>query len=322
MKNRNNLLTNLYRWCNHQGENFTTEAFTHLLCHLLDDEPQAAASTINIITDSYLRIGPDETKDVRIRAQPTTPGAGKRPDIEICYPGYLIFIEVKIHSMFGECQMSNYLRELENCGIENTRLITITKYDYAYHQGDPAEPPPGFSIRWYQIAEHLESMLASGVDQGTSRYLIEQLTEFLIEEGVTMIRVDQGIETGIRSMVNLLSMITQALARLGVKPRLASGLTHRVGWAGCYFSLKKRKHFLGVYFDEPATLVVNTEYRAHYTHGASPQLGRILKHGYWEDGLDLTAAGFFSLAVGDQMQCVDDFAAKSVDYINKHIVPD
>ena len=321
MKTSNNLLISLYRWCNHQGENFATEALTHLLCHLLDDEPEAAASIISTITGSYVKIDPNMAQQVQVTAQPTTEGSRKRPDIEIRYPDCLIFIEVKIDSMFGPSQIGSYLRELQNCGIKNTRLITITKHDYAYHQGDLAEPAPHVAVRWDQLADCLESMLSTQIHKRSGQHFAKQFIEFLIKEVMTMTKVDRDMEPGIRSMVNLVGMVAQALAHLGAQPKLVSSLTYRTGYSGCYFYPNGRKHFLGIYFDKPATLIVNTEYKAQFAHSASPQLGRILQHGYWEDDLDLISAGFFSLTVGDQMKCINDFAKKSVDYINNHVIP-
>jgi hypothetical protein len=39
-----NLLVVLHKWASQQGENFTTDAFVHLLRHLRDHEPNVLVS--------------------------------------------------------------------------------------------------------------------------------------------------------------------------------------------------------------------------------------------------------------------------------------
>ena len=319
MKIRNNLLISLYRWCNHQGENFTTEAFTHLLCHLLDDEPEAASSIISTITGSYLKIDPNKTEQVQITAQPTTGGARKRPDIEIRYPDYLIFIEVKIDSMFGLGQMGSYLRELQSCGIKNTRLITITKHDYAYHQGDLAEPAPHVAVRWYQLADYLESTLAAQIDKNTSQHFVEQFTEFLNKEVVTMQRADCEIEPGVRSMLSVLSIIEHVLASNRMPATRSSGTSYRNGWIGYYFQIPgKGKCFTGIYLDRPNAVTLNTEFPVKLAKGVTaPLLGSVMGNGLWVRDIDLSdsAVGFFVLDKNSQIACIDDYVASSIAYV-------
>jgi hypothetical protein len=51
-----NLLVRLHKWAI-QKENFLTEAFAHLLVHLLEREPDVAAKIICEITGGYNRFG-------------------------------------------------------------------------------------------------------------------------------------------------------------------------------------------------------------------------------------------------------------------------
>src|SRR5512147_160761 len=93
----NNLLLNLYYQTWKKDENFHTEAFVHLLRHLLQYEPVTAANILRLVTAGTLDIKPEDAVSISINTQVKVP-TGFRPDIEIRIAEYLIYIEVKVES--------------------------------------------------------------------------------------------------------------------------------------------------------------------------------------------------------------------------------
>ena len=93
-----NLLFKLHRWATlkHQDENFTTEAFAHLLEYLLKHAPDSGLELFGVLTGftkpSWL--SSDECKDVMVRTHRRI--GQKRPDIDISGKDFRIFVEVKV----------------------------------------------------------------------------------------------------------------------------------------------------------------------------------------------------------------------------------
>src|SRR3989442_2668705 len=93
---RNNLLLVLHKWAHRQDENFLTEAFAHLLQHLLDEEPEAAVGFLESVTGGYLRVQPAHARQVALRTQIVL--SEGRPDLEIRTVEHLIYLEIKSES--------------------------------------------------------------------------------------------------------------------------------------------------------------------------------------------------------------------------------
>ncbi|MGB6848664.1 MAG: hypothetical protein WBG05_10740, partial [Thermoanaerobaculia bacterium] len=68
----NNLLVELHRWAWRQDENFTTEAFAHLLRHLLSEQPEAGLDLLELLIGSQGKISATEASSVSIRTQEST----------------------------------------------------------------------------------------------------------------------------------------------------------------------------------------------------------------------------------------------------------
>ena len=117
-----NLLLRLHRWASCQSENFTTEAFVHLLLHLIEFEPEIAVFILRKLTKQKLIVDTQTIKRVSINTQVTTEQG--KPDIEIKTSDFLIYIEVKVDSCFGNKQISRYREELNKSSFPNKLLIT------------------------------------------------------------------------------------------------------------------------------------------------------------------------------------------------------
>ena len=65
----NNLLLKLHKLADRQGENFTTEVFSHVLIHLIQFEPRAAVFMLDKISGSRLRIDIEQTQHQYLHKQ-------------------------------------------------------------------------------------------------------------------------------------------------------------------------------------------------------------------------------------------------------------
>lgn len=77
----NNLLFRLHRWAWRQDENFLTEAFAHLLTHLVEHEPEVGVRLANKVTGNLLAF--DSKVDERVEVRTQVRGIDGKPDIEI-----------------------------------------------------------------------------------------------------------------------------------------------------------------------------------------------------------------------------------------------
>jgi hypothetical protein len=99
----NNLLVALSNYAHQQEENFTTEAFVHLLRHVQRFEPTIACSLICSLSGGRLNVTSETCSKLEITTQSTF--AEGRPDILIESPTeFAMIVEVKVRAGPGETQ--------------------------------------------------------------------------------------------------------------------------------------------------------------------------------------------------------------------------
>jgi len=101
-----NLLVALHKYAHHQDENFTTEAFAHLLRHLVAFDPGTACSLFDCLSGGGLRLTAGDCPTLGIKTQQTDEAG--RPDIWVEGPTQLVIIEVKVESEPGLDQLDRY----------------------------------------------------------------------------------------------------------------------------------------------------------------------------------------------------------------------
>ena len=116
MKPDNNLLVELHRWAWRQDENFTTDAFAHLLRHLLTEQPAAGVELLTRLIGGAIEIPLSVADSVAIRTQKPTEENGI-PDVRISGSGFLVLIEVKVGAEVDLEQLKGYLAELDQFGV-------------------------------------------------------------------------------------------------------------------------------------------------------------------------------------------------------------
>ncbi len=296
-----NIFIPLHNLANQQDENFLTEIFVYLLNHYLKYEKQAALLLIKRMTDNKIKIVETELigLDISTRAK-TEEGV---PDIYVFSKNVLIFIEVKVDSDFGWKQLSKYKEVLEK-SEKITMLITLTRYHHKLHNPD-IEPDYGF--RWHHLSDWLNEL---DLNLEISRFLTNQYIELLKHRGVAMEKTNWQLVEGVKSLKNLVDMIGEALSSASIQIHSKSGAWK---WMGYY--IEEKKFFVGIYYDTPNFIFLNTEVALLDGIPKEPEIGEY-DGGGWQNGLDMESESeyFFSRTKASQIILLEKFLKKNVDY--------
>jgi hypothetical protein len=325
-ENRSNLFESLRRWATGQDENFTTDAFAHLLRHLISEEPKTAARLLTKLTgqqcwDSLLQ-APPQSRKLEIVTQ--DPGEEGVPDIKIKAPGAFVYIEVKVESDVDPDQLRRYRAEVDRAaahdGAHDKALVLLTRKPVNVAQ---LPAPPNLAIRWFQVGEWLddELRLANGDGKsGATAYLIGQFSEFLKARGMSMEKISWQLGEGIRSLVALLQMLKEAAVNSGAESTAAGAAMDSIGQS---FSIGSVWYWTGLVYSEPETLHfaaygVNKGLAEQIGHGSVKVWKPKEKNSYsWWDQLDLGSEKihFFAKSMSSQIQCIEQFLKESIEAV-------
>jgi hypothetical protein len=127
-----NLFVDLHRWAERQDENFTTEAFAHLLRHILSNEATFGIRILNKLTGLAWPV--EAAREIQIVTQVTVDEG--RPDIEIGLDRiHLVFVEVKVEARLWPDQVARYRAALSRARGSRAPLILLTKYPIVFPDG-------------------------------------------------------------------------------------------------------------------------------------------------------------------------------------------
>ncbi len=312
-----NLLQTLHRWATAQDENFTTDAFAHLLRHLVSEEPKMAARILARITgrecwDSLLQ-APPESRRVGIVTQ--DPGTEGVPDIKVKAPGVLVYIEVKTESDVDPDQLRRYKLDLERAVAHEKALVLLTRKPV-----DLTRIPTGLdnAVRWFQVGEWLEELKLANKNEKSvvTAYLIRQFTGFLKERGMSVEKVTWQLSDGVRSLVALMQMLREAAANRGGKG-IAPGAS-KEEW-GVSFQIGKGQYWTCLRYSEPEVLHfaahgINKN-RAEEIGFGSVEIWKSKENSYsWWNRLNLGSeeVHFFARTKSNQIQCIEQFLRESI----------
>lgn len=310
----NNLLVRLHKWAWRQDENFLTDAFAHLLQHLLDEEPEAAVGLLESTTGNFLKLGPGDAKAVEVRTQVVlTEG---RPDLEIRAGQQLVFMEVKSEAEPSGEQLKRYKQLLRESGCPSTCLVLLTRYPASIAEEDSQ---PNYFIRWYQVADWLEQQSNRYTFKPVSQYLVEQFLGFLKGRSMTMSQVTWELPGGVRALRSLTDMLSEAAQACGVQAQ-PWGTRE---WMGV--NLAGKQYSAGIYFSRPEALLFET-YRRKVDKDKAERLGvgSVFeledKSGFgWARELNLESEDvhFFARSKPSQMQLLEGFLRESLELVKK-----
>lgn len=308
MTTSDNLLLHLHKLASGQDENFTTEAFAHLLRHLLSQEPGVGVTILRKLSGGAVDLNIKDADLVRVATQVVVEEG--RPDIAIRTPNHLVYVEVKVQSGLGFRQLERYRAALDRSGVGKTTLVFLTHFP----EMSEASALPDVAVRWYQVADWLNDILVGdeAVQQSTV-YLIMQFLGFVGARGMLLEHVNGDLIHGVHSLRSLLKMMGEAVAAEKVPHRPA------VHWHWIGYNIEGQKYNVNVHFDNPTVLRCNTR-RCQIDESKARALG--FGHVFedkgigwrWENRLDIASeeVGFFLLAKSDQLRFVENYVRDSL----------
>ena len=300
-----NLYNNLHRRAVGWDEDFLTEAFTHLLKHIQEHEPDAAYWIINRLTGDLPIELDEKIEEISISSQFSTDLG--IPDICIKHENFIVLIEVKVDADFHEGQLAGYRQFLSKTNLPNVRLNTLTRYGQS---GD--QPVVDQAIRWNQVADWLERLT---LNESISNYLRNEFVRFLKLRGVAMDKVEWELVPGIKSMLSLLSMISEAMASAQIRNDVPSAGKQWWGYYKKYEGIKKI--FFGIYYSDPSIVCVETEGFA-FSDDIDISQGEIV-NGKWRQTLNLASEEihFFARSKQSQLSCLEEFLRDAANYADQ-----
>src|SRR5882762_10226554 len=95
-----NLFLSLHKWAHRQDENFTTDAFAHLLRRLISKEPSLAHAVLRKLTGDRFKLAEADCHQLKVILQRREDG--NQPDIRINSGDIRIILKSKwAHSWIG-----------------------------------------------------------------------------------------------------------------------------------------------------------------------------------------------------------------------------
>lgn len=293
-------LPRLHRLASGQDENFLTECLAHVIQAFLEMERKSAIALLRCICPKGLPISSQDTDSIVVETQFSTP-SGRIPDLVLRGHDSIVFIEVKVDSGFGSNQLENYRTDLSERNESQRTLGTLTRYAIATEDG-----PADFNRRWYDVASTL-CLISPETEVG--KYLKNEFLELLRYRGITMDPVSWELAEGVRSFRSLIDMLGEAVRQKEVQ-HTRSGAWD---WQGYY--LERKRFFIGIYFDEPSVLCINTVVDVATPIPKELKLGQIDDR-RWSYRTDLATeqVHFYARPRASQQQFLEQFVSEAIDF--------
>lgn len=333
-----NLLVVLAPWATRQYENFTTEAFIHLLNHLVTHQPVIARKLLDLLTDNRLPQYASDSPKIKVNTQEHIHGF--IPDITISSPDFYGIVEVKVDSPHSSEQIASYREILSSHKDSITCITFLGRYTYPNREIQPDK-----IVRWYEVATVLEAIDTASMD-AVSSYLVDQFLGYMGSLGLVLPKVNLAISSGVRSFIekydtsipriqphmrslkilspyeelkplcDLLDLMHKALKNLKLKAYF--GAMDRSNWIG--YSLENMDYFFVIYLDEPETVSFETyNYpfdKILWESSSYKKIGKFrldprLDIRGWQNSYKLDQA-FFSASNKDQLESLENFLHDSL----------
>lgn len=341
------LFSRVYRLAHRQQENFTTEAFVHVLRELMQREPEAAVRFLDWLTQSKIFSTRDGTLPLKVRSQAYTEEHGI-PDIRIEAEDLDVIIEVKLGGHLTYEQAEAYARLLDARGAEQTALVALLG-------GPPiSDLPEGTVVRtWGELGQQLLTETEESAGP-VARYLATELAELLnhlslmpravrsplsealeahqawaelgpdrpsvLRDRIGSIRRLDGMEH-CEPLKNLLLQMEHVLQQHPDvhHPRLDSGPMGPEAWIG--FNIDSMQYFFFIGLNEPELLTLDRYLRPVDPASFDESLGELVQPNSagvtgWRGVLDLAdpAVGYFGATQAEQVDIIAHFFRENFAY--------
>jgi len=306
---KNNLLLTLHKFAR-QDEDFTTEAFVNLIRHLQLYDPPIACAVFGFLTNGRLEFTLDDCQKLEISTQNLFMEG--RPDILVAGPRHFVIIEVKVESKPGWDQLDRYKALLGTRDELHKHLVLLSRYPVDQKETEKVD----LHLEWHRVGR----ILGQGADQAneeSSRFLIRQFLQFLIERGMVMEKVGWELVRGVQSLLTLKNMLREAIRATKVKEREKGTGAENMG---CNFTVEQTLCWSGIYYSRPQVLCFEA-YAVDKKGAEALGFGQILNSGkkefMWLNEIDLEAeeVHFFALHEDNQQSQIHHFISRSVSAV-------
>ncbi len=311
-----NLFLRLHKWAARQDENFLTESLAVVLEQLLALAPDVGTRLVARLTGSFIELPPDSASAIEIHTQVET--VQGRPDLEIRTRHRLVWIEVKAESDLRTGQLEGYRVLLGNCRVAETRLILLTRYPAVLR---PKAERPDQAVRWFEVAGWLEDEIPAAEAAGeVAGFLTRQFLDFLGARNMTLTQVGKFMPEGIRAVLNLMNMLTEAAAACKVSSKTSA--------AWNYNGLRlDGKYWIGIYYGDPENLYFGTRCKINPEAVRKLGLGQVTEEVWgfcWSrrEELNSEPVHFFSRTKVGQMEWLEGFLRECLTMARPIETPD
>jgi hypothetical protein len=316
----NNLFLRLHKWASRQDENFVTESLAVVLEQLLVLAPAVGVGLIRRLTGGFIDLPPEDASAIELHTQ--VEAVQGRPDLEIRTLDRLTWVEVKAESALRKGQLEGYRVLLGETGAAVTRLVLLTRYPETFEPGDAQ---PDVAIRWFEVADWLESELPAAEAAGdVAGFLARQFLDFLGARGMKLAQVGKYLPDGMRAWGSLLNMLSEAAAACKVSAAL------HADWESTGLKLDERKYWVGVTYAEPEKLWFGTRCRIDPVAAGKLGAGEVAEESWvpggfqWWKGVELEPepVHFFARSKIGQMQWLEGFLRECLAQARSIETPD
>lgn len=319
MRKKKNLFSPLYRWAsaNRQGENFTTDAFAALLREMIGRELQLVGRDSGLASRflGWLCFDCEKCGFFGPKTEVDTQWVDEhgRPDMRIsdADESALALVEVKTFTNLRENQLQDYLKILDKEAAAKKSLVLLTAFDASV--GDHEKP----LIRWRRWHEVDKWLSDNRPNEPVLRFLIKEFCSFLRETGMSFDHVEWEYVRGVKSLVDITNMISQACYEKKVTSTCKTpgmGWSDGEPWVGVYSD--RNQFSVGVRWHSPRFVRFQFEYASADPEKLKDERGwQQGADGRWETPLDLESEDvhFFALITQHQKDRLADFIKNAYD---------
>lgn len=354
VEDRTGFFTRVYRLAHRQQENFTTEAFVHVLRVMIQRAPEASVRFLDWLTASRIFSTRNARGPLTLRSQAYTEEFGI-PDVRIEAEDMDVIIEVKLDAGLTYAQADAYARQLDAGGAERTALVALLGSAAVTHL------PARTVVRtWGEVGEQLQLEAEDSGDEVTA-YVVDELVELLnhlclmprqvrsplsqaLEAHEEWAKQDLSRPSVLRDRIgsiarlnemehcgplkNLLLQMEHVLQQHTTVEnfQLDSGPRGPEAWIG--FNIDRMQYFFFVRLNEPEVVVLDRYKHAVDPSGFDESLGRLLQPNSagitgWRGTLDLghPDVGYFGAGQAEQVGILTEFFRESFAYAQQLPAP-